>query len=54
MQLVLTVMMTVVVIYIYTVLAFNFFRKFYLKDGDEDGDVEYKCHNMMTVSFDWF
>ena len=47
-QLILTVLMTCVVIYLYTVLAFNFFRKFYMKD--EDGQIEYKCHNMMTVS----
>ncbi|XP_038072837.1 ryanodine receptor 2-like isoform X2 [Patiria miniata] len=45
-QLMLTVLMTCVIIYLYTVLAFNFFRKFYMKD--EDGQLEYKCHNMMT------
>ncbi|XP_072031407.1 LOW QUALITY PROTEIN: ryanodine receptor 2-like [Amphiura filiformis] len=47
-QLVLTLMMTVVVIYIYTVLAFNFFRKFYVNEGDEGGAVDYKCHSMMS------
>ncbi|XP_033625850.1 ryanodine receptor 2-like [Asterias rubens] len=45
-QLMLTVLMTCVIIYLYTVLAFNFFRKFYMKD--EDGQIEHKCHNMMT------
>lgn len=47
-QLVLTLLMTCVIIYLYTVVAFNFFRKFYLT-GDE-GEPELKCHNMMTVS----
>jgi hypothetical protein len=47
-QLVLTVMLTCVVVYIYTVIAFNFFRKFYIKE--EDGEVDYKCHDMATVS----
>lgn len=47
-QLVLTVMLTCVVVYIYTVVAFNFFRKFYVKE--EDGSVDYKCHDMATVS----
>ena len=46
-QLVLTVMLTSVVVYIYTVIAFNFFRKFYVKE--EDGSVDYKCHDMLTV-----
>ncbi|KAK0046902.1 ryanodine receptor 44F, partial [Biomphalaria pfeifferi] len=45
-QLVLTVMLTCVVVYIYTVVAFNFFRKFYVKE--EDGAVDYKCHDMAT------
>ena len=47
-QLVLTVMLTCVVVYLYTVIAFNFFRKFYIKE--EDGQVDYKCHDMATVS----
>lgn len=47
-QLVLTVMLTSVVVYIYTVIAFIFFRKFYVKE--EDGTVDYKCHDMATVS----
>lgn len=45
-QLVLTLLMTCVIIYLYTVLAFNFFRKFYVT-GDE-GETELKCQNMMT------
>ncbi|XP_041469245.1 ryanodine receptor 2-like isoform X1 [Lytechinus variegatus] len=45
-QLVLTLMMTCVIIYLYTVVAFNFFRKFYTKD--EEGEIDYKCHNMMS------
>ncbi|GFR86965.1 ryanodine receptor 44F, partial [Elysia marginata] len=46
-QLVLTVMLTCVVVYIYTVVAFNFFRKFYVKEED-GGQVDYKCHDMAT------
>lgn len=45
-QLILTVMLTCVVVYLYTVVAFNFFRKFYIKE--EDGQVDYKCHDMAT------
>ncbi|KAL5105243.1 Ryanodine receptor 2 [Taenia crassiceps] len=45
-QLVLTVMLTSIVIYLYTVIAFNFFRKFYTKE--EDGEKEYKCNDMLT------
>ncbi|KAL3874970.1 hypothetical protein ACJMK2_037916, partial [Sinanodonta woodiana] len=45
-QLVLTVMLLSVVVYIYTVIAFNFFRKFYIKE--EDGSIDYKCHDMFT------
>ena len=47
-QLVLTVMLLSIIVYIYTVIAFNFFRKFYIKE--EDGEVDYKCHDMLTVS----
>ena len=47
-QLVVTVMFTSVVIYLYTVIAFNFFRKFYTKE--EDGEKKYKCNDMLTVS----
>ncbi|XP_053408017.1 ryanodine receptor-like isoform X6 [Mercenaria mercenaria] len=45
-QLVLTVMLLSIIVYIYTVIAFNFFRKFYVKE--EDGSVDYKCHDMLT------
>ncbi|XP_078000970.1 ryanodine receptor 2-like [Glandiceps talaboti] len=45
-QLILTVMMTSIIIWLYTVIAFNFFRKFYLKG--EENEVEFKCHNMFT------
>lgn len=37
------------VVYLYTVVAFNFFRKFYNKS--EDGDMpDMKCDDMLTVS----
>jgi len=45
-QLVLTVMLLTIVVYIYTVIAFNFFRKFYVS-GEED-EVDQKCHDMFT------
>ncbi|OTF78189.1 hypothetical protein BLA29_003682 [Euroglyphus maynei] len=45
-QLVLTVMLLIIVVYIYTVIAFNFFRKFYVQE--EDDQVDRKCHNMLT------
>lgn len=48
-QLVLTVMLLIIVVYIYTVIAFNFFRKFYVQE--EDDQVDRKCHNMLTVTF---
>lgn len=47
-QLVLTVLLTSIVVYVYTVIAFNFFRKFYV--SEEDGETDYKCHDMATVS----
>lgn len=48
-QLVLTVGLLAVVVYLYTVVAFNFFRKFYNKS--EDGDMpDMKCDDMLTVS----
>lgn len=37
-----------VVVYLYTVVAFNFFRKFYNKSEDED-EPDMKCDDMMTV-----
>ncbi|CAM4642062.1 unnamed protein product [Leuciscus chuanchicus] len=46
-QLVLTVGLLAVVVYLYTVVAFNFFRKFYNKSGDED-EPDMKCDDMMT------
>lgn len=45
-QLVLTVMLLTIIVYIYTVIAFNFFRKFYIQEEDEE--VDKKCHDMMT------
>ncbi|KAB0349146.1 hypothetical protein FD754_014003 [Muntiacus muntjak] len=47
-QLVLTVGLLAVVVYLYTVVAFNFFRKFYNKS--EDGDTpDMKCDDMLTL-----
>lgn len=40
-----------VVVYLYTVVAFNFFRKFYNKSEDED-EPDMKCDDMMTVRID--
>lgn len=48
-QLVLTVMLLTIVVYIYTVIAFNFFRKFYIQE--EDDEVDKKCHDMLTVGY---
>lgn len=48
-QLVMTVGLLAVVVYLYTVVAFNFFRKFYNKSEDED-EPDMKCDDMMTVS----
>ncbi|XP_058254474.1 ryanodine receptor 2 isoform X2 [Hemibagrus wyckioides] len=46
-QLVLTVGLLAVVVYLYTVVAFNFFRKFYNKS--EDGQTpDMKCDDMLT------
>ncbi|XP_014249566.1 ryanodine receptor isoform X2 [Cimex lectularius] len=45
-QLVLTVMLLTIIVYIYTVIAFNFFRKFYVQE--EEDEVDKKCHDMMT------
>lgn len=45
----LTVGLLAVVVYLYTVVAFNFFRKFYNKS--EDGELpDMKCDDMLTVS----
>lgn len=45
-QLVLTVLLLTIIVYIYTVIAFNFFRKFYIQEEDEE--VDKKCHDMLT------
>lgn len=42
-------MLLIIVVYIYTVIAFNFFRKFYVQEED-DQPPDQKCHNMLTVS----
>lgn len=47
-QLVLTVMLLTIIVYIYTVIAFNFFRKFYVQE--EDDEVNRNCHDMLTVN----
>lgn len=48
-QLVLTVGLLAVIVYLYTVVAFNFFRRFY--DKSEDGEsMDKKCDDMLTVS----
>lgn len=44
----LTVGLLAVVVYLYTVVAFNFFRKFYNKSENED-EPDMKCDDMMTV-----
>ncbi|CAF2800627.1 unnamed protein product [Rotaria sp. Silwood2] len=45
-QLLLTIMLMAVVVYLYTVIAFNFFRKFYTKEEDEE--KEENCKDMFT------
>ncbi|XP_012989669.2 ryanodine receptor 2 isoform X4 [Esox lucius] len=46
-QLVLTLGLLAVVVYLYTVVAFNFFRKFY--NNSEDGEaLDMKCDDMLT------
>ena len=49
-QLMLTVFLLTIVVYIYTVVAFNFFRKFYVFE-EEEGEADQKCHDMFTVSY---
>lgn len=49
-QLIMTVLMTCVVIYLYTVIAFNYFRKFYIQQSSEDGEHVYTCDSMSKVS----
>ncbi|XP_072293061.1 ryanodine receptor 2 [Eucyclogobius newberryi] len=46
-QLVLTVGLLAVVVYLYTVVAFNFFRKFYNKSEDEER-MDMKCNDMLN------
>ncbi|XP_031434602.1 ryanodine receptor 2 isoform X2 [Clupea harengus] len=46
-QLVLTLGLLAVIVYLYTVVAFNFFRKFYNQSEDGEG-VDMKCDDMMT------
>ncbi|KAM6946397.1 ryanodine receptor 1-like [Aplochiton taeniatus] len=46
-QLMMTVGLLAVVVYLYTVVAFNFFRKFYNKSEDEN-EPDMKCDDMMT------
>uniref|UniRef100_A0A8D0B2K0 Ryanodine receptor 1 n=1 Tax=Sander lucioperca TaxID=283035 RepID=A0A8D0B2K0_SANLU len=46
-QLMMTVGLLAVVVYLYTVVAFNFFRKFYNMSEDED-EPDMKCDDMMT------
>ena len=48
-QLAMTVLMTCVVIYIYTVIAFNFFRKFYHQTSPDGLQVQ-TCDSMFRVS----
>ncbi|KAJ8959410.1 hypothetical protein NQ318_022100 [Aromia moschata] len=43
-QLVLTVMLLTIIVYIYTVIAFNFFRKFYIQEEDEEVDKKVSRH----------
>uniref|UniRef100_A0A8D8DFM9 Ryanodine receptor n=1 Tax=Culex pipiens TaxID=7175 RepID=A0A8D8DFM9_CULPI len=47
-QLVLTVMLLTIIVYIYTVIAFNFFRKFYIQEDDDGEEGDRKCHDMGT------
>ena len=47
-----TVGLLAVVVYLYTVIAFNFFRKFYNMSEDED-EPDMKCDDMMTVSISY-
>ena len=42
-------MLMLIIVYMYTVIAFNFLRKFYTKE--EDGEVEQNCHDLFTVIY---
>lgn len=48
-----TLVVTSVVIYIYSAVAFSFFRKFYVQEV-ESGYVRDNCGNMLTVSLTIF
>ena len=48
-QLLMTLFMTGTVIFIYTVIAFNFFRKFYRQE-EVEGKVKDHCESMWRVS----
>jgi ryanodine receptor 2 len=41
-------MLMSVIVYMYTVIAFNFFRKFYSKE--EEGEIEENCQDLFTVN----
>merc|ERR1712218_769923 len=43
-----SVMLLTIIVYIYTVVAFNFFRQFYV--SGEDDEESKMCHDMLTVS----
>ena len=49
-ELVLTVMLLTIIVYVYTVVAFNFFRQFYVFEGEEGEEPDQKCHDMLTVN----
>ena len=51
-QLLMTLAMTGVVIYLYTVIAFNFFRKFYVRELNE-GVIRDNCDTMFQVRKTW-
>merc|ERR1719412_1865643 len=46
-ELCLTVGLLTIVCYLYSVIAFNFFRKFYVSEEEEE-EVDQKCHDMLT------
>ena len=48
-ELVLTVMLLTIIVYVYTVIAFNFFRQFYVFSGEDGEEPDQKCHDMLTV-----
>jgi len=47
-ELVLTVMLLTIIVYVYTVIAFNFFRQFYVFSGEDGEEPDQKCHDMLT------